>query len=467
MDRDASDVRLRRRFRLQFGARALFIGFTILCLVIGWGSLRLYRNYRHDQAIAAIKEVGGRVLGEQDGQIDRVYLANPDIGDEKFEVLMRHLRYVRGMRELDLVNLPITDASTSQFFGFPELEQLYLFQTGLSDDGVAAVVDAMPHVEVRLEAPDPVASILASTNVYRHALVAMSLDPAGNKMVTGSGDGVLRWWKLADLTQANSVAAHDSWLFAAMFHPDGKRLVTAGGDDVVRVWDVATERKLDERRGHDDDVHAVGFSPDGQALYSASDDLTVRSWNFDDRGGPSRVIGRHEEQIPCLAVHPTTGDVLTGSRDDTIVWWDAERGESIRMLTNHESDVMALAFTRDGSMLASASYDGTVRLWDGDNGAPLAQLELHGDRVFHVAFDSTGRLLASCGVDGAVVWDVEQRLPLFQYREAEYASKVRFAREDAWLLVADAAGFIHIVDCLSGQQFRKITTARAFLSASR
>lgn len=453
------------RRRLRFGFRWLLVVFTLLCLAIGWGSLHWYRNYRHNQAVDAVRKWGGAMMGVEHGNVARVHLANPDLGNAELVELLAQLRYIRGLEELDLVKLPITDDVVSQFYGLPNLEKLYLFETGLSDEGVDQIAVALPHVVVSQEQPDPVATRLAATNIYRHALVALAVRANSSEWVTGSGDGKLRWWGRHSSVAPQPVEAHGAWLFAAAFHPGGNHLVTAGGDDLLRVWDVATRRRVATLAGHDDDVHAIGFAPDGQRMYSAGDDLTLRRWEFAKPTAGPTIVGQHEEQIPCLAVHPRTGDVLTGSRDDTIAWWGSGDDQRLRTLDDHTGDVMSLAFSRDAKHLASASYDGTVRLRSGDDGQTLAKLNGPGSRVFGVAFDRSGQCLAACGTEGIAVWDVESRLPLFKYTLAKYASAVAFANADRWLLAIDARGFLHVIDAQGGKQVRQVPTARAYQAA--
>ncbi|WP_425397095.1 WD40 repeat domain-containing protein [Aeoliella sp.] len=450
-----------RRPRLRFSARTLFILFTLLCIGIGWGSLHFYRNYRHDQAMIAIREAGGRVAGEKDGKVARVYLRNPDIGNTKLVELLGHLRYVRGLEEIDLVFLPITDEVAEQFYGFPNLKRLYVHRTGLSPEGVERIARSLPHVEVKIDRPDPVATGLANTTIYNHAIMSLAVNTDGTEFVTGSGDGTLRWWSVDNLMEPLVTKAHKTWTFAAAYHPDGKRLATGGGDNTIRLWDTETHEQLAELNGHDDDLHALGFSPDGATLYSAGDDRTLRRWDLSDPEYPSEIIGEHDEQIPCLAVDRTTGDILTGSRDETIGWWNPQTPERRRTLTEHSGDVMSVAIDEPSGRLASASYDGKVRLWSLDDGQPLEVLNGHPGRAFHVAFDSTGKMLASSGEDGVRVWDVETNRPLFTYTGGKYVATVAFANDDQWLVAADAEGFVHVVDTLSGTLYRKIATARA------
>lgn len=458
-------AKAKARERLRFGVRSLLVVFTLACLAIGWGSLHWYRNYRHNQAVDAVKKLGGVMIGAQDGKVARVHLANPEIGNPELVQLLGQLRYIRGLEELDLVKLPITDDVANQFYGFPNLKKLYLFETELTPDAVDGIAAAMPHVVVSQEAPDPVATRLAATNIYRHALVALAVRANSSEWVTGSGDGKLRWWGRYSRVAPQPTEAHDTWLFTAAFHPGGNRLVTGGGDDLLQVWDVSSRRQVQTLAGHDDDVHAIGFSPDGSRMYSAGDDMTLRWWDFTQLDAGPKVMGRHDEQIPCLAVHPRTGEVLTGSRDDTIGWWDAASGERLRTLEDHEADVMSLAFTRDGRLLASASYDGSVRLRSGENGGSLATFDGPGPRLFDVTFDSSGQLIATCGMSGVTVWDVESRLPVLKYNQIEYASAVAFANADRWLLAIDAKGFVHVIDARNGKQVRKVATARAYQAA--
>jgi WD40 repeat protein/tRNA A-37 threonylcarbamoyl transferase component Bud32 len=62
------------------------------------------------------------------------------------------------------------------------------------------------------------------------------------------------------------------------FSPDGKRLVSSSGDGVLRLWDLALGQETYLLRGHAGPVWDVAFAPDGSHIASGGHDGTLRLW---------------------------------------------------------------------------------------------------------------------------------------------------------------------------------------------
>jgi predicted 2-oxoglutarate/Fe(II)-dependent dioxygenase YbiX len=155
---------------------------------------------------------------------------------------------------------------------------------------------------------------------------------------------------------AEVLAGHQGYVWHVLARRNGT-LATASRDGTVRLW-----RRLGDRwsadavlTGHTASVVALAEDAQGR-LWSASRDRTVRCWE----GTVSRVIGRHEGAVLCLASLPS-GLMVSGGADGLLRLWSTE-GEPRGVLHGHTSWVWALVPLEKG-LLASASEDGTVRLW--------------------------------------------------------------------------------------------------------
>jgi predicted 2-oxoglutarate/Fe(II)-dependent dioxygenase YbiX len=175
----------------------------------------------------------------------------------------------------------------------------------------------------------------------------------------------------------NVLTGHQGYVWSVLARRDGS-LATASRDGTVRLWrpEKDTWRTESVLQGHTASVVALAEDARGR-LWSASRDRTVRRWE----AGVSRIIGRHEGAVLCLAALPN-GHLASGGADGVIHLWSPE-GEHRGTLRGHTGWIWALV-PLEGGLLASASEDGTVRLWHtaslseastpGQAGAPVRAL---------------------------------------------------------------------------------------------
>ena len=108
----------------------------------------------------------------------------------------------------------------------------------------------------------------------------LALHPTRDRIAFASRQGL----KVADrLTDEIKVRMDRSFEFFALeYTPDGRRIVSGSRDGVVRFWDSETLELIAELRGHEDYVYSLRFSPDGTRLFTAGGDGTVRIWDTVD-----------------------------------------------------------------------------------------------------------------------------------------------------------------------------------------
>ncbi|HEV3005129.1 MAG TPA: hypothetical protein VGX78_11750, partial [Pirellulales bacterium] len=246
-----------KRRWFQFKLRTMLASVAVVAAAMGVFGVRWFRSVQEERALAAIKDAGGLVARNQEGAVDRVYLAGEQFDDERFEQLLPHLQHIWRLRELDLVHNAVSDAGLEHVKRLSNLRELYLFRTKVTAEGVRDLRQALPRLAVKRAQPSPIASSMAARVVYDHAILNVAFHPAGDVVASGSGDGSLRLWDVASGRALWTAQAHRDWLFAVAFSPDGRTLATGGGDNRIVLWDVAKRRARAELTGHLGDVHAI------------------------------------------------------------------------------------------------------------------------------------------------------------------------------------------------------------------
>jgi hypothetical protein len=291
-----------------------------------------------------------------------------------------------------------------------------------------------------------VASSLSGFRIYTTAIHNIAFSPDGDTLLSGSGDGTVRWWDVESGLHTKTVNAHSVWCFSIAIHPDGEMIATGGGDQLVKLWRIENRTPFATLAGHTDDVHAVAYDPTGRKLFSAGDDMSVVVFDLKTLKLIQRMRG-HTAPIPTLAVSPDGSVIATGSRDDTIRLWDATTGMQRQLLKGHAGDVHSVCFSPNGEILASASYDETVKLWNVETGELVNTLGGHTNWVFSIAFHPAGKLLASGDKDGRVIlWDLNSGKEVAALKRQRHVSCVAFSPDGTILASSSPSATICLWD---------------------
>ncbi|MEM1168979.1 MAG: hypothetical protein AAGJ08_07875 [Cyanobacteria bacterium P01_H01_bin.35] len=102
----------------------------------------------------------------------------------------------------------------------------------------------------------------------------------------------------------------------------------------------------------------ITISPDGKTFISGywrNFGTTVWDLELKEKIG---YLGRHEEEVLCLAITPDGQKVISGSYDGTFVVWDFQTKEIILTLNAGLGSVYSVAVTPDNKYIISGYYHG-------------------------------------------------------------------------------------------------------------
>ena len=169
----------------------------------------------------------------------------------------------------------------------------------------------------------------------------------------------------------------------------------------MQLWDADIGKPVGSPLvGHDDWVYAVAYSPNGHTIVSGSRDDTLIVWDARTRQR-IRTLKGHTDDVWSVAFSSDGKRIASGSKDKAIIIWDSRTGEQLHQLRGHNNTVWAVQFSpNNNNLLASSGYDRTVRLWDIQQGRQIGSpLEGHAGSVWSIDFTSDGTQVLSVGSD--------------------------------------------------------------------
>jgi phospholipase A-2-activating protein len=250
-----------------------------------------------------------------------------------------------------------------------------------------------------------------------HEETIRSMCSGSSGVYTGAQDKMLKRWQLIPGTiafeQKNTMVDHEHWVTALVALPPGVLeecpsggVVSGSMDKMIRVYS-AEGTLVRQLLGHDHGVISLGWTVTGE-LISGSWDETARVWDVGD-GSVKHVLSGHENGVCVLGL--PNGTIATGStgRQDgdgiagfQIRLWSSD-GNETKSLREHTGAIRCLEVIPDLGF-ASCSNDGSVRIYSTD-GYAMCHLTGHTGFVFQVARLSNGNLV-SVSEDATVkVWD--------------------------------------------------------------
>ncbi|MEL7140621.1 MAG: NACHT domain-containing protein [Cyanobacteria bacterium J06643_4] len=273
----------------------------------------------------------------------------------------------------------------------------------------------------------------------------------GEVLASGSDDGEIRLWNVADSRCLKILDNGDRSVHALSFDAESQTLASGSSDRTVKLWDVNTGDCVQHLKGHSDWVRTVALSFGGRLLVSGSNDRSIKLWDT-QTGECIRTIEAHETRVWSVAFNPNNKVLASGSDDRSIKLWNVDTGECLKTFFGNSRGLWSIAFSADGQtlycgsddhrvqswhvrsernlnafkghkgrvrtislserhqILASGSDDKTIKLWDIQTGDCLKTLENHRDWVWSVDFSADGETLASSSLDNSVMlWNTQTR----------------------------------------------------------
>ena len=174
---------------------------------------------------------------------------------------------------------------------------------------------------VNLEGGEPVVATL-TTNEGR--IWSTTFSPDGKTLACGTGKSV-ELWDIAERKVSTILRGHGKEVVSLAFSPDGRILASGSWDGTVRLWNLADGQPIDTLRGFyvAYSAGALAFSSDGGRLAFATQGSTgeISIWDITER----RTIATFGEEMSFVlrVIFGPDGKTLTTvSHDSVVMTWD-------------------------------------------------------------------------------------------------------------------------------------------------
>ena len=116
-----------------------------------------------------------------------------------------------------------------------------------------------------------------------------------------------------------------------------------------------------------------------------------------------RLISTEDHEAIAMALSSASSLIVTGGRDDTIRFWNANNTQNQGVLRGHLDDVTSLTMDIIGEYLLSGSKDGTLILWNMNSQELIKSIEsAHFGEVVSLSIHPEGLFAVSGGNEGKV-----------------------------------------------------------------
>ncbi|OMH84571.1 WD repeat-containing protein 26 [Zancudomyces culisetae] len=138
-------------------------------------------------------------------------------------------------------------------------------------------------------------------------------------------------------------------------------------------------------------------------------DHSCKRFHFHEKA--QHILHGHKDEVWYLAFSNMGDRIASGSKDSSVIIWNAKTTKLIHTLNGHGNAISALAWSPDDKYLLSASNDMVLRLWDTQTGNFIRQYARHTDFVTACKWMPDGSSFISGGLDkNMFMWSVEGKI---------------------------------------------------------
>ena len=242
---------------------------------------------------------------------------------------------------------------------------------------------------------------------HRDSVYTLQRSSDESLIFSGSGDGMVVIWDLANPESGQVVAKLPNSVYALHHHPESDLLIAGHNYEGIHLLDWQNKKEvgsLQLTKAAIFDIQSYGqhllvATGEGSLIKVDTRNLTVAGH-----------VQLSEKSARTIDISKTRGEIAVGYSDFSIRIFDLDDLKLKHEWKAHTNSVFTVRYTPDGKFLISGSRDARLKVWDAEAGyLQAAEVVAHLYAINHLDFSPNGKHFVTCSMDKSIkVWDAEQ-----------------------------------------------------------
>ena len=181
-----------------------------------------------------------------------------------------------------------------------------------------------------------------------------------------------------------------------------RKFVVSGGEEgEVRVWEIRTREMILHLKQHSMAVTSLCVFDDDSQIITASRDRSILRWDL-RLGQRNAALTQRMGGINSIVLMPDNSQVLSVGQEKRVSFWELREPSPLQWI-DVGSEQMCVCRTSDGALFATGGGDHKVRVWHFESAKLVAEGIGHSRPIISLRFSPDDKQLVSVGVDGSVL----------------------------------------------------------------
>ena len=241
---------------------------------------------------------------------------------------------------------------------------------------------------------------------HNDSIYTLESSSTPQKFFSGSGDGMVVQWDLAEPDKGQLVARLEHSVYALHHHPASNLLIAGHNYDGIHFLD--WENKKETGSLQLTKAAIFDMKSNGDNLYVATGDGTLLRVNIATRAIDNKVT-LSEKSARCIDINPANGDVAVGYSDHFIRVFDSDL-QLRSQWRAHDNSVFTVRFSPYDGNLLSGSRDARLKAWNAAGSYEMVgEVVAHMFAINHIDFSPDKKHFVTCSLDKSIkVWDIKE-----------------------------------------------------------